>query len=110
MKLSLEQLASIPERNVDSFYLSTGFRQVDVEKYVGNQINTATLLRAKLYRALKDADVEQNEETIEILRFLEDKMKTCQEIINNFTLFERGAAVKIRPMTIARAKQLIGQI
>ena len=109
MKLSLEQLASIPERNVNSFYLSTGFRQIDIEKYVGGQMNTLSLLRANLNKALNDKEKNHNEKTIEVLEFLEGKLKFCQEIVNNFELF-KNTAQRIRPMSIAYAKQIIGQI
>lgn len=109
MKLSLSQLASIPEKNVNHFYMTTGFLQIDVEKYVGNQMNTLSLLRANLNRTLNEKGKHHNDKTIEVLEFLEGKLKLCQQIINNFGLF-KNAAQRIRPMSIAYAKQIIGQL
>lgn len=110
MKLSLSQLASIPERNVDSFYLSTGFQQHDVEKYVGDQLNQANLLRTQMNRALEKAGADHNEETIAVVHFLEDKMGLCQQIINNFGLFKNAAQQRVRPMSIAYAKDIINNL
>lgn len=110
MKLSLSQLAAIPEKNVNYFYMTTGFLQIDVEKYVADQMNTLSLLRANLNKALNDKEKNHNEKTIEVLDFLEGKLKLCQQIVNNFGLFKNVAQQRVRPMSIAYAKDIINNL
>ena len=90
--------------------MTTGFLQIDVEKYVGNQMNTLSLLRANLNKALRDKDKDHNDKTIEVLDFLEGKLKLCQQIVNNFGLFKNAAQQRVRPMSIAYAKDIINNL
>lgn len=110
MKLSLAQLAAIPEKNVNHFYMTTGFLQIHVEKYVGSQMNTLSLLRANLNRTLNEKGKHHNDKTIEALEFLEGKLKLCQEIVNNFKLFTQRPEGRARPMSIAYAKDIINNL